>query len=79
MSIERSMAGEMLSAEKNRARKLEKCPHCDYILIERTTYCPYCGTQVTYTVWKKAGAWILLFLIIYFLVKCHVQIMDGFD
>lgn len=59
-------------------RNLEKCPHCDYILIDRKTYCPYCGTQLTHSGWKKIGAWILLILIIYGLVKCNIKLLDGF-
>ena len=59
--------------------ELKKCPQCDYILLERTTYCPVCGTQLTQPMWKKAGAWVLLFLIVYALIKCHVRILDGFD
>jgi len=69
----------MTAEEKNRFQNLEKCPHCDYILIDKTTYCPYCGIQRTHPVWKKTGAWILLIFTIYVLVKCHVRILDGFD
>ena len=63
----------------NKMSELEKCPQCDYILLERTTFCPVCGTQLTEPVWKKAGAWILLILIVYALIKCHIRILDGFD
>lgn len=59
--------------------ELEKCPQCDYILLERTTYCPVCGAQLTQPIWKKTGAWVLLILIIYAMIKCHVRILDGFD
>lgn len=60
------------------SNSLEKCPHCGYILLERSTYCPYCGTQLTHQPWKKAGAWILLILIIYGFVKCNLRLLDGF-
>lgn len=69
----------MTRETKNPSQDLEKCPHCDYILIDRTTYCPFCGTQVTYPVWQKAGAWVLLIFVVYILVKCHVRVLDGFD
>ena len=58
---------------------MEKCPHCEYILIDRSVYCPYCGTQLTYPVWKKFGAWLLLILIGYALIKCNIRLLDGFD
>lgn len=58
---------------------LDKCPHCDYILVERKTYCPYCGNQLTHAPWKKIAAWAVLLLIIYGMVKCHIQMLDGFD
>ena len=73
------MSDVIESRQKNRSQELEKCPHCDYILIDRTTYCPYCGTQVAEPIWKKAGAWVLLVFLVYVLVKCHVRILDGFD
>jgi len=58
---------------------LESCPNCHYTLLERNTYCPYCGTQLTYPLWKKLGAWILLVLIGYGLLRCHVQMLDGLE
>lgn len=58
---------------------LETCPGCKYFVIERTTYCPHCGTQLTHPAWKRAGAWILLVLIGYALIRCNLRIMDGFD
>ncbi len=58
---------------------LESCPNCHYALLDRSTYCPYCGTQLTYPVWKKLGAWILLILIGYGLLRCHVQMLDGLE
>lgn len=61
------------------AAKLEKCPNCEYILVDRSTYCPYCGTQLTYPLWKKLGAWVLLILIAYGLVRCNIRLLDGFD
>lgn len=57
--------------------KLDKCPSCEYVLLERTTYCPFCGEQLTSPPWKKVGAWVLLILITYGLVKCHVKMLDG--
>lgn len=58
---------------------LVKCPHCEYILLERTTYCPFCGLQLTHPWWRKAGAWLLLMLIGWVLIKCHVRMLDGLD
>ncbi len=58
---------------------LESCPNCHYTLLDRSTYCPYCGAQLTYPVWKKLGAWILLILIGYGLIRCHVQMLDGLE
>jgi hypothetical protein len=60
-------------------KELEKCPNCDYVLIDRSTFCPFCGVQLTHPPWKKVGAWILLLLIGYGMVKCHTQLLDGFD
>ena len=57
---------------------LESCPNCHYVLIERSTYCPHCGLQLTHTPWKKMGAWILLILIGYGLVRCHLEMLKGF-
>jgi len=34
---------------------------------------------LTYPLWKKAGAWILLILIGYGLIRCHVQMLDGLE
>ncbi len=59
--------------------ELESCPNCRYTLIERSTYCPYWGTQLTHPPWKKMGAWILLILIGYGLVTCHVRMLDGLE
>ncbi len=59
--------------------ELESCPNCRYTLIERSTYCPYCGIQLTHPLWKKLGAWILLLLIGYGLVTCHVRMLDGLE
>ena len=59
--------------------RLEKCPHCEYILLERSVYCPYCGNQLTHPVWKKLGAWVLLVLIGYGMIKCSIRLLDGFD
>lgn len=57
--------------------KLESCPNCHYTLLERSTNCPYCGIQLTYSPWKKLAAWLLLILIGYGLVDCHVRMLDG--
>ena len=59
--------------------QLETCPHCHYTLIKRTTYCPYCGTQLTHPLWKKIGAWLLLIAIAYAFIKCNVRLMEGFE
>jgi uncharacterized paraquat-inducible protein A len=69
----------MEDERKHSRHRLEKCPHCDYIFLERTTYCPHCGTQLTHPGWKKALAWAVLIGLIYGLVKCHLRILDGFD
>ena len=57
--------------------KLESCPNCHYALLERSTYCPYCGIQLTYPMWKKLAAWALLILIGYGLVDCHLRMLKG--
>lgn len=59
--------------------KLEICPNCNYTLLERSTYCPYCGAQLTHPVWKKLAAWVLLILIGYGLVRCHASLIRGFN
>lgn len=59
------------------SRELEVCPECRYTLIEKTTYCPYCGVQLTHPTWKKVAAWFILILIIWGLVKCHVRLFQG--
>ncbi|UCF36824.1 MAG: hypothetical protein JSU96_18765 [Acidobacteriota bacterium] len=58
---------------------LEKCPNCQYVFLEKVSRCPYCGEWITYPGWMKAGAWILLILIVYGLIKCHVRMLDGFE
>jgi len=58
--------------------EFEICPHCNYALIGQTSRCQYCGFQITYPLWKKFGAWILLILITYGLIKCHLRLIDGF-
>ena len=58
---------------------METCPNCNYTLIRRTANCPYCGFQLTHPLWKKVGAWILLVVIAYGLVKCHLRMLDGFQ
>ncbi len=60
-------------------RDLEVCSNCRFTLIERSTYCPHCGAQLTQPSWKKAGAWILLILIVWGLAKCHYRILQGLD
>ncbi|MFQ5738549.1 MAG: hypothetical protein ACE5JX_06015 [Acidobacteriota bacterium] len=57
---------------------MESCPNCNYLLIERSSHCPFCGFQLTHPLWKKVGAWVLLGLIGYGLIKCHVEMMNGF-
>ena len=58
--------------------EVESCPNCHYALLEKSTYCPYCGFQLTHPPWKKMGAWVLLFLIGFALVKCHLRMLEGF-
>lgn len=57
----------------------QKCPECEYSLLERHVHCPYCGAQLTHPTWKKIGAWVLLILVLYVFVKCNLQIMKGLD
>lgn len=56
-----------------------ECPGCGYALLQPKSTCPYCGTEITAPVWKKTAAWILLLGIIYFFVKCNLEIMQGLD
>lgn len=58
---------------------METCPNCNYMLARRSANCPYCGFQLTHPLWKKVGAWILLVIIAYGLVKCHLRLLDGFQ
>ncbi len=55
------------------------CPGCSYTLVEPTTYCPYCGEQLTYPLWKKIAASILLIWIVYGLVRCNLKMLDGLN
>ena len=64
---------------KSAPEALEACPECRYTLSRRSTWCPYCGVQLTHPPWKKVGAWILLVLIVYGLVQCHLRLLDGPD
>ncbi|MEE8586164.1 MAG: hypothetical protein V3T83_15075 [Acidobacteriota bacterium] len=57
--------------------ELEACPECQYTLIEKSTYCPYCGFQLTHPTWKKAAAWFILILIVWGLVTCNVRLFQG--
>ncbi|MFB3904920.1 MAG: hypothetical protein ACE15E_15825 [Acidobacteriota bacterium] len=57
--------------------RLESCPNCNYISFGRRTYCPVCGMQLTYPLWKKIGAWVLLILIAYGWVRCNLKFMGG--
>ena len=57
--------------------KLESCPNCHYTLLERSTYCPYYGIQLTHPLWMKLAAWMLLILIGYGLVSCNLRMLDG--
>lgn len=61
------------------SRQLESCPDCKYTLIEKTTYCPYCGCQLRQPTWKKTAAWFILILIAWGLVKCHLRMLQGLD
>lgn len=70
---------EQMAEENPPPGNLAKCPHCEYILLERTAYCPFCGVQLTHPWWKKAGAWLGLMLIAWILFKCSVRMLDGFD
>jgi len=56
----------------------ETCPECGYVSPELTVKCPHCGYQLTHPHWKRIGALILLILIAYGLVKCHIKMLDGF-
>ena len=55
----------------------ERCPGCQTSLPAGRARCPRCGTPLTYPAWKKAGAWILLILICYGLVRCHLLLLEG--
>jgi hypothetical protein len=57
---------------------LEVCPNCGFTLLERRAYCPHCGAQIGHPFWKKLAAWLLLVLIGYALVTCHLRLLDGF-
>jgi len=71
------MGNVMNAGRKSAPESLEVCPECRYTLSRRSTWCPYCGVQLTHPPWKKVGAWILLVLIIYGLVQCHLRLLDG--
>lgn len=58
------------------SKSLESCPNCRFQLLERTANCPYCGFPLTHPTWKKIGAWVLLLLIVWGLVKCHMAFFD---
>ncbi|MBI4446523.1 MAG: zinc-ribbon domain-containing protein [Acidobacteria bacterium] len=57
--------------------KIEVCPNCRFTLVDPATYCPYCGVQLTAPLWKKTGAWILLFLTCYLFLQCNLRLMKG--
>lgn len=86
-TVARSSGGPGQGRHRSYSRKglrkgltdLEKCPACDYLLVERKTFCPHCGEQLTHPLWKKTGAWILLILIVYGLAKCNIRLLDGLD
>jgi RNA polymerase subunit RPABC4/transcription elongation factor Spt4 len=69
----------MTDSEQNRLAGLKTCPKCRYLLAENAHICRYCGAKIGYSPWKKMGAWAILILIIYGMVKCHVRLLDGFD
>ena len=71
------MGTAVTSDLKSARHSPEACPSCRYTLKRRSTYCPYCGVQLTHPPWKKVGAWILLVLIVYGLVQCHLRLLDG--
>ncbi len=58
---------------------MEVCRNCDYAVPDRSARCPYCGYQLTNPLWKKVGAWLLLVLIAWGLVKCNLRLMQGLD
>ena len=58
---------------------MKVCRNCDYTVPDRSARCPYCGYQLTNPLWKKAGAWVLLVLIVWGLVKCNLRLMEGLD
>ena len=71
------MGSAVTSGRKSARHSLEACPNCRYTLSRRSTWCPYCGVQLTHPPWKKVGAWILLVLIVYGLVQCHLRLLEG--
>ncbi len=58
---------------------MDFCPNCNYSVLPGTVHCPQCGYQLTHPRWKKIGAWILLVVIAYGLVKCHLRLLEGFE
>lgn len=57
----------------------EACPQCHFVQLEQRSRCPYCGFQLATPRWKKAGAWLLLLIIVYIMVRCHLRLLEGFD
>ena len=58
---------------------MEVCRNCHYTVPDKTARCPYCAYQLTYPLWKKAGAWVLLVAIGYGFVRCNLRFMQGLD
>ncbi|HSR53195.1 MAG TPA: zinc-ribbon domain-containing protein [Acidobacteriota bacterium] len=61
------------------AEELESCPECRYTLLERSTYCPHCGAQLTFTAWQKAAAWFVLILFIWGLARCNLEMFQRLE
>ena len=60
---------------------MEVCKNCDYTVPVKSECCPNCGQPMEErsSGWKKAGAWILLIVIMYGFVRCNLKMMQGLD
>ncbi len=61
------------------AEKLAACPNCKYMLVENPSYCPFCGIQLRHPAWKRAGAWVILVMLLWGLARCHIELFKGLD
>ena len=68
----------MNQTPKNKNYHPETYPECGFISPERTVKCPNCGCRLSHPQWQRIGALILLIMIGYGLVKCHLKMLGGF-